>query len=69
LYFRDPEVNRVEIYLDTPWHVEQPYLDQLDLSLSDEAIHHITEQRLNDNPSRKPMQQWQHEMAERITPQ
>ena len=67
LYFRDPEVNRVEIYLDTPWHVEQPYLDMLDLTLSDEAIHQVTEQRLRGNPSRKPMQQWQHEMAERIT--
>jgi catechol-2,3-dioxygenase len=67
LYFRDPEVNRVEIYLDTPWHVEQPYLDQLDLSLSDEAIHQVTEQRLKDQPSRKPMHQWQQEMTARIS--
>lgn len=68
LYFRDPEVNRVEIYLDTPWHVDQPYLEPMDLSLSDEEIQQLTEQRLRDNPSRRPMQAWQEEMAKRITP-
>ena len=67
LYFRDPEVNRVEIYLDTPWHVDQPYLEALDLSQSDEDIHRVTEQRLRDNPSRRPMQDWQQDMAKRIT--
>ena len=25
LYFHDPEGNRCEIYLDTPWYVEQPF--------------------------------------------
>jgi len=68
LYFRDPEVNRVEIYLDTPWHVDQPYLEPLDLNLTDEEIHRVTEQRLRDNPSRRPMHAWQEDMAKRITP-
>ena len=68
MYFRDPEVNRIEIYLDTPWHVEQPYLDSLDLTLSDEGIHQVTEQRLKDNPSRKPMPEWQLERSARLKP-
>jgi len=24
VYFRDPELNGVEVFIDTPWHVRQP---------------------------------------------
>ena len=33
LYLRDPEGNRVEVFIDTPWHVTQPYREPMDLSL------------------------------------
>ena len=32
LYFRDPEGNRLEVFCDTQWYVEQPCLEDLDLS-------------------------------------
>ena len=35
---RDPEANRIEVYTDTPWHIAQPYLEPLDLDLSDAEI-------------------------------
>ena len=38
VYFDDPEGNRIEIYLDTPFHTPQPCGDRLDLGQSDEAI-------------------------------
>lgn len=38
IYFYDPEMNRIEIYLDTQFHTPQPCADPLDLSMSDEAI-------------------------------
>lgn len=66
LYFRDPEVNRVEVYLDTPWHVEQPFLEPLDLSLNDENIFQSTHARLVGKPGVMPMAQWQQEMAAKL---
>ena len=36
LYFNDPEDNTVEIYMDTPWYVAQPFADDLDLDLPDD---------------------------------
>jgi len=43
IYFKDPEGNRVEAYLDTPFHVPQPHGEGLDLSKSDQEILHETE--------------------------
>ena len=37
-YFADPEDNTVEVYLDTPFHVPQPYARGLDLSQPDAHI-------------------------------
>ena len=66
LYFRDPEQNRIEIYLDTPWHVAQPHHFDLDLSLSDSVIYRQTEQRVRADPSFKPVQEWRREQLARL---
>lgn len=42
IYFRDPEGNRLEVYTHTPWYVNQPLREPLDLSLSIEDIHDKT---------------------------
>lgn len=66
LYFWDPEDNRIEVYLDTPWHVDQPYLEPLDLDQSDEEIHARTLGHVQGKPGLKPMAQWQAQMAQQI---
>jgi catechol 2,3-dioxygenase len=38
LYFRDPEGNRIEVFLDTPWYCIQPMREPVDLSLPDDTI-------------------------------
>jgi catechol 2,3-dioxygenase len=38
VYFRDPEGNGIEIFTRSPFHVQQPVTDGLDLSQSDEEI-------------------------------
>lgn len=38
IYFFDPEMNRIEIYLDTEFHTPQPCADPLDVTRSDEEI-------------------------------
>ncbi len=63
LYFWDPEDNRIEVYLDTPWHVDQPYLEALDLDATDDEIHAATGRHVQGKPGQKPMTQWQQEMA------
>jgi catechol-2,3-dioxygenase len=66
LYFRDPEENRLEIYLDTPWHIAQPHHVDLDLSLSDAEIHRRTEARARQDPTFRPMPEWHREQREKL---
>ena len=66
LYFRDPEENRIEVYLDTPWHVSQPHHEKLDLSLTNEEILRGTGERIKDDPTRQPMEDWVQGQAEKL---
>lgn len=66
LYFRDPEENRVELYLDTPWHVAQPHAVDLDLSLSDAEIRRRTEERVRADPTFLPMEEWHRRQVARL---
>lgn len=38
IYFYDPEGNRIELYLDTPFHTPQPCGEPLNLDQDDEAL-------------------------------
>ena len=38
IYFEDPEHNGVEVFIDTPWHVQQPQAKPLDLTKSNDEI-------------------------------
>ncbi|MBW2282307.1 MAG: VOC family protein [Deltaproteobacteria bacterium] len=66
LYFPDPEGNGIECFVDTPWHVRQPVVDPLDLSLSDEEILRQTEETYRDTPDFEPMEDWRAALAKRI---
>jgi catechol-2,3-dioxygenase len=58
LYFRDPEGNRVELFLDTPWYVGQPRLEPLDLDQPDESILETTRRRIEGEPDFEPIGDW-----------
>lgn len=66
LYFRDPETNRIEIFVDTPWYVVQPRVEPLNLSLDDDAIAAATLARIQDEPTFKPAADWQAAFAESL---
>lgn len=66
VYFNDPEGNGLECYLDSPFHVAQPYGDGLDLSLSDEEIEVDTRARLADKPEFQPFSEWRVAMTQRL---
>lgn len=66
VYFSDPEGNTIEVYVDTPWYVPQPFGDPLDLSQSDEEIFRATEARCRACEGFKPVEQWRNQMANRL---
>ena len=67
VYCDDPEGNRTEVFVDTPWHVDQPYYSgDLDLSLSDAEIAERTGRMLESDPTTEPVGQWRERFAERL---
>lgn len=65
-YFLDPEKNRIEFYLHTPWHVPQPHRMPVDLSLPDVELWAAVEKRVRATPGFKPREEWIAEMKGRI---
>jgi catechol 2,3-dioxygenase len=63
IYFRDPEGNRIEVFLDTPWYCEQPLREPVDLSLSDQAIMAHTEALARSRPKFGSREKWQIELS------
>ena len=67
VYCDDPEGNRTEAFVDTPWHVDQPYYSgELDLSLSDAEIAGRTRRMLDGEPSTEPVEDWRARFAARL---
>ncbi len=50
IYFEDPEHNGVEVFIDTPWHVQQPQGKPLDLGKSNDEIVAMTRAAFADEP-------------------
>ncbi len=69
VYAEDPEGNRVELFVDTPWYVPQPLRDPLDLDRPDDVIYRESEAAMVVDPGYKPMAQWQEETRQRIAAQ
>ena len=66
IYFRDPEGNTLEAYLDTPFHVPQPRGDALDLDQPDAAIIAATEAACRADPGYRPRTEYMREVAARL---
>jgi catechol 2,3-dioxygenase-like lactoylglutathione lyase family enzyme len=58
VYFLDPEGNRIEILIDTPWYCLQPQRIPVDFSLDDAALWKSVEALIRDKPKFKPREQW-----------
>jgi catechol-2,3-dioxygenase len=48
VYVRDPENNRIEFFVDTPWPVAQPCRFDIDLSMADAELRTRTEDHLRE---------------------
>ena len=66
IYFRDPEGNRLEVFMDTPWYCEQPLREPIDLDQPDEAVMAAAEALARSRPRFRSRAQWQAEMARKM---
>jgi catechol 2,3-dioxygenase len=66
LYFDDCEGNGVECFVDTPFHVAQPFAQGFDLDQSDEDIMEATRKLVESEPEFQPMAEWREEFVKRI---
>ncbi len=66
VYFHDPEKNRVEILIDTPWYVPQPCRIPVDLSLPDDKLWATLEGEARKLPGFKPRTAWAAEVEKKI---
>jgi catechol 2,3-dioxygenase len=66
VYCRDPEGNRLELFMDTPWYCEQPLREPVDFTQSDEAIMLRAERTAAGRPRFMPRAAWQAEVARRM---
>jgi len=66
VYFRDPEFNGVEVFIDTPWHVAQPQGEPLDLGMSNDEIVANTLDHFATEPEFGPIEEFYKRRAEHI---
>lgn len=62
-YFRDPEGNRLEVFIDTKWHVPQPCAAPIDLLASDADIMAFVEHQVAALPGVALRADWERERA------
>jgi len=67
IYFKDPEGNTVEAFLDTPFHVPQPHGEFLDLTKSDDEILRATEDACRKDPGFMPFKEFTRSLGERLS--
>ena len=58
LYFRDPEENRIELFTDTPWHVNQPCKFEINLDLSNQDLLEFTKKQIEVLPGFSNLEDW-----------
>ncbi len=66
VYVRDPEGNRLEIFIDTPWYVNQPLRVPFDFSLDNAALWAWAERHARAQPGFRPRAEWVREMTQKM---
>ena len=66
VYFRDPDRNMVEIYMDTGWYVPQPFGDRLPLEVDDGQIQTLTAERVKSTAGSMTQSEWSDQIRIRL---
>ncbi|MEO2136299.1 MAG: VOC family protein [bacterium] len=54
VYFKDPDGNGVEVFCDSPFHVQQPQARPWDFAMSEDELRRVTEEQFGGEPEFKP---------------
>ena len=65
-YFRDPEGNRLEIFIDMPWHVPQPFRIPLEMGRSDDELLSFVEDSVRSQAGFVSRAEWSANMAKKL---
>jgi catechol 2,3-dioxygenase len=66
VYFLDPEGNRLELFVDTPWYCRQPVRVPMNLAMEDKALWAWAEAEARKQPDFMPVDEWREKFAQRI---
>jgi catechol-2,3-dioxygenase len=66
VYFRDPEGNRIELFVDTPWHVDQPLRVAAPFDPPEQELMAWAERHARTLPGFRTRAEWRAEMARRM---
>ncbi len=67
VYFRDPEGNRVEVFVDTPWYIPQPARQPIDLSRPAAEIFDDTKAFCEAQPGFRPFNDWRGDLERQLS--
>src|SRR5947207_7429730 len=65
IYFKDPEGNRVELFVDTPWYTPQPCREPLDRTKPVEQLMKETDAYCRSRPGFATHAPWQGELRDK----
>ncbi|MCP4002656.1 MAG: hypothetical protein GY725_00535 [bacterium] len=66
IYFKDPEGNGIEIFCDSPWHVQQPQASGWDRDKSNDEILDQTRRDFKSNPAFGPIEDFYQTRSEEL---
>jgi catechol-2,3-dioxygenase len=66
VYFKDPEGNRIELFIDTPWYVQQPLRVPMDMRMSDAELWRWAESEARRQPGFRPVEEWRRDLKEKL---
>lgn len=66
IYFFDPEGNRIELFIDTPWYVDQPMRVPVDLKQPDDVLWPWLEKHARALPGFVSRDVWRDDLARRM---
>ncbi len=65
-YFRDLEGNRLEVFIDMPWHVPQPFRIPLEMEKSDDELLNFVEDSIRGTPGFISRAEWTEGIAKKL---
>ena len=66
IYAKGPEGNRLELFIDTPWYVNQPLREPFSFAHSDDEIWQWAHELAKPLPGYRPREQWVAEMKQKM---